>query len=104
MSQENVDIVREGYAAFNRGDVDAAFKDVAPDFEVDVTEPSPDFGVVRGFEAACDVLRQYWETFEDFHSELEEVILADDERVITRVRDSGRMSGSDFEISAHAFH
>jgi ketosteroid isomerase-like protein len=37
MSQENVEIVRAAIDAFNRGDVDAAFKDVIADFEYDQT-------------------------------------------------------------------
>ncbi len=37
MSQENVEIMREVHVAFNRGDVEAAFKDFAPDFEFDMS-------------------------------------------------------------------
>jgi limonene-1,2-epoxide hydrolase len=37
MSQENVEIVRAAIDAFNRGDVDAALKDVSPEFEFDQT-------------------------------------------------------------------
>ena len=37
MSQENVEIVRTALAALNRGDLDAAFKDAAPDAEIDLT-------------------------------------------------------------------
>src|SRR5215207_92682 len=37
MSQENVEIVRTALAAPNRGDLDAAFKDAAPDAEFDLT-------------------------------------------------------------------
>ena len=37
MPQENVQIVRAGLDAFNRGDVDAAFEDFAPDFEFDMS-------------------------------------------------------------------
>ncbi len=37
MSQENVEIVRNALAALNRGDLDAAFKDAAPDAEIDLT-------------------------------------------------------------------
>jgi hypothetical protein len=35
MSQENVEIVRAWYDAFNREDWDAMLKDAAPGFEVD---------------------------------------------------------------------
>ena len=37
MSEEKVEIVRTALAALNRGDLDAAFKDAAPDAEVDLT-------------------------------------------------------------------
>jgi ketosteroid isomerase-like protein len=37
MSEENVEIVRTALAALNRGDLDAAFKNAAPDAEVDLT-------------------------------------------------------------------
>ena len=37
MSEENVEIVRAALAALNRGDLDAAFKDAAPDAEVDLS-------------------------------------------------------------------
>jgi ketosteroid isomerase-like protein len=37
MSEENVEIVRTAFAALNRGDLDAAFKDAAPDAEIDLT-------------------------------------------------------------------
>ena len=37
MSQENVEIVRASWSAFNRGDVDAAFKDFSPEFECDMS-------------------------------------------------------------------
>ena len=33
MSGENVEIVRRAFEAFNRGDHDAAFKDLTPNFE-----------------------------------------------------------------------
>ena len=60
-------------------------------------------GVEPGFDAARKVLRNYWETFEDFHAEIEEVIHADEEQVVARVRDSGRLSGSDSEVSNRFF-
>ena len=33
MSQENVEIVRRGYEAFNRGDIEGVTRVLAPDFE-----------------------------------------------------------------------
>jgi ketosteroid isomerase-like protein len=38
MSQENVEILRAALDAFNRGDLEAALKDFAPDFEFDFSQ------------------------------------------------------------------
>jgi ketosteroid isomerase-like protein len=45
MSQENVEIVRRAIDAYNRGDLDAAVKDMAPDYEIDMSRA---VGVIRG--------------------------------------------------------
>jgi ketosteroid isomerase-like protein len=37
MSRENVEIVRAFFDAMNRGDLDAAYKDAAPDAELDLS-------------------------------------------------------------------
>ena len=76
----------------------------APDYETDLTDISPDVGVIRGFDAFLEALRPYFETFEDFHIEIEEVLHADEERVVTDVHDGGRMPGSDSEVRNHRFH
>ena len=89
MSQENVEIVRAAIDAATRGDLAGRVQDAAPRVEVDVTEArweAPDRFAARG---RAKVLRHYWETFEDFHAEIEEVIHADEEQVVARVRDSG---------------
>lgn len=59
--------------------------------------------VVCGREAA-EALRQHWEMFEGFRSEIEEVIHADEKHVVTAVRDSGRIRGSETEVSNRLFH
>jgi ketosteroid isomerase-like protein len=45
MSKQNVEMVRAGIEAFNRGDWDAALKEAAPDFEMDLSQGvGPDRG------------------------------------------------------------
>ena len=44
MSQENVEVVRAAYDAFNRGDWNAAFRDMHPDFEF-AMQHAPNRGV-----------------------------------------------------------
>jgi uncharacterized protein len=61
MSQENVEIVRRGYRAWNRRDFDPILELVDPEIEwtfVDVRPPGVD-AVYRGQEG----VRRFWETF-----------------------------------------
>ena len=58
MSQENVEIVRRGYEAFDRGDRAAAARLLAPDVEWhSVAAPLVGVGTIRGREA----MLQFWE-------------------------------------------
>ncbi len=104
MSQENLEIVQRLYEGVTaRLEVPQELFD--PDVELDQVDVSPeDVEVGRGLEAAEESLREYWEMFEDFHIEIEEVIHADEGQVVTVVRDGGRMRGSDAEISNRFFH
>ena len=76
----------------------------APEYESDTRDIAPDIGVIRGFDGFVEALRSYFETFEDFHVDIEEVLHADEERVVTDVHDGGRMRGSDSEVRNHRFH
>ena len=59
MSQENVEIVRQVYEAFNRGDWDAVYRDLHPDIEMTTPPRGLDAGIFRGREAG----QAYWEDF-----------------------------------------
>jgi ketosteroid isomerase-like protein len=103
MSQENVEMVKGFYERVN-----SHLKDPPelfdPEYEFDARDVVPSFGIVRGREAVQEALREYWETFDDFHLELKEVLHADEERVVTAVQDGGRIRGSDAEVWNHLFH
>ena len=59
MSQKNVEIARAAVDALNRGDWNAAVKDAAPDFELDLSRGmGPDAGVYEGGRA-----REWWDRF-----------------------------------------
>ena len=66
MSEENVEIVRRIY-----DEIVASPEGIrelyASDYQLDVTDIGPDIGVIRGFDAANEALRSYFETFEDFY-------------------------------------
>jgi ketosteroid isomerase-like protein len=98
VSQENVEILRAAYEAFNRGDFDAVMKDVHPDFEfVRVGALSP----LRGAAA----LRAWMEpdAFEDQQFELLDVT-ANGNKLLVRQRFTGRgaESGMDLDFTAFA--
>jgi len=48
MSQENIEIVRQVYEAFNRGDWDAVYRDYAEDAELTTPPRGLDAGIFRG--------------------------------------------------------
>ncbi len=103
MSQENVEAVRRAYERVNAA-LEVSPELFAPDVEFDVGDVSVEFGLIRGRESAQEILREYWLTFENFHVELIEVLFADEDRVVTAVRDGGRMKGSDAQVWNRLFH
>lgn len=97
MSYENIERVRRVYEGVNaRMEVPRELFD--PDYEFDNREVWPDLADVLGFDAAQEAMREYWKTFEAYHVEIEEVIYADEGRVVDVVRDGGRMRGADAEV------
>ena len=103
MSEANVEVVKRGYEASNQtGELSP---DVfAADFVLDLTDAAPDFGALRGIKASQQALRGYTETFDEFRVEIEEVVHTDARQVVTAVSNSGRMRGSDSQISSSFFH
>lgn len=71
-------------------------------FESDMREVGG--GAPLRLDATQETLRGYFETFEDFHVEMEEVIHVDGGHVVNALRDGGRIRGSDAEVSNRYFH
>ncbi len=65
------------------------------DFEFDVSDVMPDMGTTHGAAEAEPLFKSYSEMFEDFSVTFEEVVAAEHDRVVTAVRDGGRIKGSD---------
>jgi ketosteroid isomerase-like protein len=103
MSRENVEIVRRVYEALSTPRA-MPLDLFHSDFEADARDVAPDIGVVRGGEGFREAFRSYSETFDAFRIEIEQVINADRGRVVTAVRDGGRIRGSDAELWNHFFH
>jgi uncharacterized protein len=99
MSEENVEIVRSGFAAIGRGDWDAMSTYLAPDFEY---VPSGTFVGVRETSAGPDgfrhFLESFWAEFDQASIQAHEFIDAGDD-VVTRATFSGRGTHSGAETS-----
>ena len=75
MSEENVELAREGIEAFNRGDINWLLERIDGDFVFDWSRSrSPLRGVYRGADGVAGFLREQWNSFEEFVIEPREFI------------------------------
>ena len=84
MSQENVEIVKRVYEAFNRRDWDAVFRDMDPDFEI-TTKRGPNAETHRSREGAQGFAEDYLAAF-DYSTAEPERFLENGDRVLALVR------------------
>lgn len=74
MTQANAEIIRRAFDAFNRGDLDAALENLAPDFEYVPSGAIP--GVTHTFHGPAgyrSFLRWILDEFDDVQAELDEI-------------------------------
>jgi ketosteroid isomerase-like protein len=102
MSQENVEILRQGYQALNRGDIEAVL--AICDSEIECRLPAGGIsGTLCGHQALKGFLQSYVEAFESFQLVPEEFLDAGD-RVAVFLRMSGRGRGSGLEVDVQPAH
>jgi ketosteroid isomerase-like protein len=98
MSQENVEVVRRGNAAFNKGDYDAAAESWHPDVEFrDHAHAADAAETLKGAQALLSLLSEWRESFDDFRAEISEYIEAGD-HVVCVTRWTGRGKASDAAV------
>ena len=83
MSQENVEIVRNGVEAWMSGDEPAAFASWDEKIEWIAPPEDPDQPVVVGNVAAAEALARWMSTWDEYRLELEELIDAGDDVIQT---------------------
>jgi uncharacterized protein len=94
MSEANVDVVKRGLAAFNRGSFEESIESIHPDIEWHDTPDLPGGGVHRGRDAVLAQWRGMADALEGFAAEPEEFFDAGDHVVVfQRSRGRGRTSG-----------
>jgi ketosteroid isomerase-like protein len=90
MSQENGEVVRRQFAAFEHGlDGAAGFWHQDIDWRA-VEGAADDVGVIRGRDALRRYYQDWIDTLDDLRAEVEEVVLEAGDRVGVVVRNSGR--------------
>jgi uncharacterized protein len=98
ISNQNVEVVRAAYAAWNRGDLDAALESIHPDIEVTQDSRIPGAIKARGKPAARAWLESFYETWEHFELTLEEIVEAGEAvAVVALIRARGKASGVSVE-------
>jgi ketosteroid isomerase-like protein len=91
----NTDLLRAGYDAWNRGDLDAWLELLDPDIVIRTSGAFPDLAPeYRGLERARKFWRQMLEPWKDFRIEVQQIeeegdIAAAGIRFVARGRDSG---------------
>jgi ketosteroid isomerase-like protein len=99
MSQENVEIVRRNYEAFDRGDFEAVLEDVHPEVVV-WAHPRGDEGRYEGKDGVILFITEWLEPFDDFTQVPEEFRDVGD-KVLVRVFQRARGKGSGVPVEGH---
>jgi ketosteroid isomerase-like protein len=100
MSRENVELVRFGYEAYDRGDVDAALETFDPEVEwKQVEQPT----ALRGREGVRQAWDEWSEPFQDdLHASVEELIDAGETVIaVVRHRGTGKQSGVRLDLCTY---
>jgi ketosteroid isomerase-like protein len=100
MSEENVEILKRGFASFLEGDGSPDFTYLDPEIEIINFDSFPVTRPYHGLEGVTQWLTDLSEPFDEFSFELVEVLGHDDDRVVTTVRATGksRTGGPPFEL------
>lgn len=101
MSNENAEIVRRAFEAWDRRDDEAALDHFSPDVEIDASERVLNPGVFHGIDGARRFRAEIDETWVEFHVAIEDVLPAGDD-VVVLVRSTGQGRASGAQVDARA--
>ncbi len=101
--QGNVELVRRGYEAWNRGELAAVIDLIHPDFQCDVPAGILTAGGARGPQQFERYLAEVSDAFAEFRCELEELRHAG-ELLVALVREEGRDRDSGAWVRREFFH
>ena len=103
MSQENVEIVRRVYEAFNQRRRDVLAELLEREFLSYPNPDDPEQGARKGYDENVAFIETQWKALPGLHTEIEEAIGAGND-VVALVRHTARVPGSDSQIDRHEAH
>jgi ketosteroid isomerase-like protein len=105
MDEARRELLEEGYAAINSGDIEAALLFLDADVEVVSSGAFLDRGAVyRGHDGVREFLGMLNDAFEEFSYEVLELTEPDEDRVLALLRVTARGKGSGLETTMDAAH
>jgi len=103
MGEADVETLKRGYAALNRGDLSVVLELLDPEIEWHEPAPSPEAGAHRGRDSFERFLRGWLESFDAFRVDPERVVERGDDLVVI-VRQSGTGRSSGLHVDARLAH
>jgi uncharacterized protein len=97
VSTDHVELIRRGYEAWNRGDVEGVLSFLDPEIEWQNYAHVPEPGTLQGREQVRGWLERFLEAWEELEIEVTEVLEAGD-RVVALVRFQARGKGSGVQV------
>jgi ketosteroid isomerase-like protein len=103
MSIDSIENLKRGYAAFNRGDVEAFMAHLDPEIEWRMPTGGADTSVYHGHDGIRELLKSTQDVWSEYNAEPEEMIDLGD-RVLVLVRAVGIGRGSGVPVEAPTAH
>jgi ketosteroid isomerase-like protein len=97
--RDHVELTRQGFEAFNRGEMEAVVEFLHPEVEIHASADVGEPGTYHGRDGFLEWNRIWMEAWDEFRVELEEIEEIDGENVLVHVTQSGRGRGSGLEVS-----
>ena len=104
MSQEWVDLVREGFESLQRGEMAVFDGMTTPDLVLVQPPEVPDAKTYEGRDAIAEAMEDWPKQWEDFRMDLIEILDAGDEVAVSVTRHRGRGRESGIEMDFQVFY
>jgi ketosteroid isomerase-like protein len=101
MSEETVESVRRVFEAVNQHDIGALDTLLSEEMEFHSVLAASEGGVFRGRQGIRDYFREFDAVFDEYRTQIEDVIDTGENRVVAIVKFTGRGKGSGVTLDQH---